>query len=154
MPTWPSTRQRRVPRGVAGVVLQVLPSPSPHLQSCFMSIYRLVFDLRFSAKRDLYETVDIVFLPSPLLRRSRTSAAPSRSSTACATASCPCPIRRRSSRSFRRICGTSVCLWWEWVVHVRRSPPPVITTSSCFARPGSLFANHLLDFLCGEEARA
>lgn len=122
-------------RGVAGVVLQVLPSPSPHLQSCFMSIYRLVFDLRFSAKRDLYETVDIVFLSSPLLRRSRTSAAPSRSSTACATASCPCPIRRRSSRSFRRICGTSVCLWWEWVVHVRRSPPPVITTSSCFARP-------------------
>lgn len=122
-------------RGVAGVVLQVLPSSSPHLQSCFMSIYRLVFDLRFSAKRDLYETVDIVFPPSPLLRRSRTSAAPSRSSTVRATASCPCPTRRRSSRSFRRICGTSVCLWWECAARIRRSPALVITTSSCFARP-------------------
>ncbi|KNB45748.1 hypothetical protein JH06_0677 [Blastocystis sp. subtype 4] len=36
--------------GVAGVILQ----------SCFMSIYSLVFDCRFSAKKDQYETVDII----------------------------------------------------------------------------------------------
>ncbi len=45
---------------VAGVILQVVVPFFRHVKSCFLSIYRVVFDSRVSARRDMYKVVDTV----------------------------------------------------------------------------------------------
>ncbi|OAO12971.1 serine protease family S09X [Blastocystis sp. ATCC 50177/Nand II] len=118
-------------RGVAGVVLQVLPSPSPHLQSCFMSIYRLVFDLRFSAKRDLYETVDIIKdISSPVTF---------------IHGMCDCVVPLSHPKALFTLVPEDLrykCLFVPAAGH---------NNIELFCTPRSLFANHLLNFLVAME---